>query len=390
MPTYRTFTVGNDHYGVNSGAFELDFLGGADLLIVRGGTVRAYLGDGDDLARVTGGSVQLFGQSGNDRFEIGASNGYYNGGGGNDTFVLTGGNGNVAVGRDGDDAFNLVGDGMTVTLHGDDGNDRFYGHYHDTGGEIRGGAGNDAFFDFGNAGDLGLTLYGGAGNDLYRIDTRFAPTIVELAGEGRDTVQMTAGTTWTLGGNFENLVVNPATTSFDTTRMTGNDLGNLIVGSQGSDEIRGRGGNDVIRGGGGRDQILGQLGDDTIQGGGGGDDLYGGAGSDTFVYTNLSDSPHGGAYDTYDWIRDWTEEDFIDLTGLDANATLAGHQQFEYGGSYFGYPPDNPQIGTFVLGGFGGELYLMAYTNGDEEPDLIISMSSEWGEWALNVENIIF
>jgi Tol biopolymer transport system component len=116
--------------------------------------------------------------------------------------------------------------------------------------------------------------------------------------------------------------------------------------------------NDVIHGG---------AGDDTVIGGAGADVLYGGDGADRFVFLHKSDSslaPKGR-----DTIMDFShaEGDRIDLSAIDANTTLTGHQAF-----------------TFTAGGFThspGELielvrpsgYLVeGDVNGDAKADLAI------------------
>jgi len=74
--------------------------------------------------------------------------------------------------------------------------------------------------------------------------------------------------------------------------LDGDGANNLVVGTAGSDTMRGRGGDDCVVGGGGSDNIrgnndndvlLGGAGNDTIRGNPGDDDIYGQAGNDTCI-----------------------------------------------------------------------------------------------------------
>lgn len=76
-----------------------------------------------------------------------------------------------------------------------------------------------------------------------------------------------------------------------------------IVGGNGSDSLKGRSGNDVILGGdgsdairgdGGNDDLYGEAGSDAIQGGAGDDDLFGGDNSDSLNGNVGTDSADGG------------------------------------------------------------------------------------------------
>jgi VCBS repeat-containing protein len=130
------------------------------------------------------------------------------------------------------------------------GNDAFLGTiYQDV---LYGGAGND-FLD----GNLGADyLVGGVGNDTYVVDD-LADVVVELPGEGVDTIQ--SSISWTLGDTVENLTL----TGLGTINGTGNAFDNELIGN-------------------GLDNIL--------TGGLGADTLTGGAGVDTFRLTSLTDS----------------------------------------------------------------------------------------------------
>jgi Ca2+-binding RTX toxin-like protein len=121
---------------------------------------------------------------------------------------------------------------------------------------IEGGAGNDAIY-CDNGSD---TLVGGTGNDRYFInDTN--PVIVELAGEGIDTIHVSMTTF-----SIENMLVieNLAARTHSGHTLTGNIHNNTISGGAG---------NDFLYGGDGNDQLYGKGGSDTLNGGSG-DDVY--------------------------------------------------------------------------------------------------------------------
>lgn len=100
-------------------------------------------------------------------------------------------------------------------------------------------------------------LVGGPGDDTYRV---YATTdqVIELAGQGPDTVESTAS--YTLPANVENLRL-VGTSAIDG---TGNALANLLIGNAANNVLSGSGGDDTFVGGAGSDQIDGGGGFDTI------------------------------------------------------------------------------------------------------------------------------
>ncbi len=109
---------------------------------------------------------------------------------------------------------------------------------------LRGHAGNDTL-DGGTGADL---MEGGADNDLYIVD-RAGDIIVELPGEGYDTVQ--SAIDFELPLNFENLALGGS-----AVRGTGNAGSNVICGNSGDNTLRGGDGNDTLEGGGGADTAV--------------------------------------------------------------------------------------------------------------------------------------
>ena len=162
---------------------------------------------------------------------------------------------NVIYGYDGDDV--LEGGGGVDTLYGGTGSDL-----------LDGGSGAD-------------TMYGGTGDDTYVVDSA-GDSIVELAGEGIDTVQSEIA--YTLGATLENLHL------LADVDGTGNALDNHLIGSSGANTLYGLGGNDILEGGGGGDTLIGGAGDDTYYVEGPEDQIVenSGEGHDT-VYVNWGD-----------------------------------------------------------------------------------------------------
>jgi len=115
----------------------------------------------------------------------------------------------------------------------------------------QGTSGNDNLVGTGDADEM----KGLGGNDTYTVN-HTGDKVIELAGEGNDTVVAYIG--YTLAANVENLVLqgNAAT-------GTGNELDNIIIGNLGSDHLKGLAGKDTLDGGAGDDSLTGGDGDDT-------------------------------------------------------------------------------------------------------------------------------
>ncbi|MGE0798665.1 MAG: Ig-like domain-containing protein [Lautropia sp.] len=150
---------------------------------------------------------------------------------------------------------------------------------------INGLAGNDTIDGLGGDdlidGGAGIdTMRGGQGDDTYVVD-HASDKVIELAGEGTDTVRTALGS---LSINGVAHVENLTYTGAGNFTGHGNDLANVVTGGSGNDVLYGYGGDDVLIGGNGNDNLNGGAGDDRLVGGVGNDTLLGGAGADTFVF----------------------------------------------------------------------------------------------------------
>jgi Ca2+-binding RTX toxin-like protein len=103
-----------------------------------------------------------------------------------------------------------------------------------------------------------------------------------------------------------------------------------LYGGSGNDHMLGGGSNDVLDGGSGADNLSGGDGPDILNGGTGVDRLTGGSGADTFRWKSTADA--GTTFVTADFVSDFerSEGDLLDLSIIDADATVVGNQSFEF------------------------------------------------------------
>jgi Ca2+-binding RTX toxin-like protein len=330
------------------------------------------MGDGRDIVRVEGGAVTIWGQRGADTFHIYSGSGWINGGAGDDLFTVRGSSGLILSGSTGNDHFSIRADATALRLYGGDGADVFSGNAHSVTGSLWGGAGNDSFLDFGDAGGGAVTLRGGTGNDVYRINADSPPEIIEQAGEGRDTVQVAAGTVYMLGSNLENLTVFGS--SADPTEMFGNALANRITGGAGVEFIDGGAGNDRLYGLGSSDDISGGAGADRIYGGLGRDYLAGDGGADVYVYESAAEATYSASVDFWENDGDaiiMDSLDRIDVSAIDANSSLPGVQHFTWGDG--DHEQGTLEIYALEWGGLG----VFGYIDADDQPDFYLEIYGE-------------
>ena len=192
-------------------------------------------------------------------------------------------------------------------------------------------------------------LYGNAGDDNLNGDTGNDDL---YGGIGYDNLNGGNGNDRLYGENDDDVLFGGA----------GNDT---LDGGNGNDILEGEGGNDNLYGNAGDDVLIGDAGDDYFKGGGGKDILVGGPGWDKFDYDSQNESPNNSSRDI---IVDFDGSgnnvgDMIDLSGVDANAGMAGNQAFTLGQlSYSG------GVLTANISGPGGDLQIQL--NGSPPLDL--------------------
>ncbi|MBE1282213.1 MAG: peptidoglycan DD-metalloendopeptidase family protein [Rhodobacteraceae bacterium] len=151
----------------------------------------------------------------------------------------------------------------------------------------------------------------------------------------------------------------------------------LLSGGYGNDTLRGAGGDDFLFGDRNRDILRGQSGNDTLFGGHGADRLIGGAAADTFTYVKVSDSLPGS--NTSDWILDFdvSEGDIIDLSAIDASATLLGDQSFIFLGSTAGNTDGRAGVVSYTT--LGADTVVSVFLNADSIADMQINLTGLHG-----------
>jgi len=126
--------------------------------------------------------------------------------------------------------------------------------------EIIGNAGANILHTGGGVADK---MSGLGGNDTYRVYNS-GDVIVETASQGTaDLVMSAVDYVLTAGAYIERLATN-GTAGTSTIDLTGNDLGQEVVGNTGANILNGKGGNDVIKGLGGKDTLTGGTGGDSF------------------------------------------------------------------------------------------------------------------------------
>ncbi len=156
----------------------------------------------------------------------------------------------------------------------------------------------------------------------------------------------------------------------DLKHLVGSAYDDYLGGGSGANRLMGQLGNDFLRGNAGNDRLDGGAGDDLVVGGNGADKLYGGIGFDRFDFNALKQS--GASTSTRDRIMDFaTAMDKVDLESMDANATVAGNQAFNWIG-FTGFTGQAAEIRGEYIAGRG--MLIEADVNGDRVADFSLGI----------------
>ncbi|HEV7659769.1 MAG TPA: Calx-beta domain-containing protein [Allosphingosinicella sp.] len=211
-----------------------------------------------------------------------------------------------------------------------------------TGGNdgINGFGGNDRIFTYGGNDTLfGGTgadqMTGGTGDDSYFVDNA-GDQVIELAGEGYDALYTSVSYTLAAGTSIEWLSAD-AVFGTGAIDLTGNEIGNVVLGNQGINILDGGAGADTLVGYGGNDVYYVDNASDAIV-------EAAGAGFDV-VYASVSYTLTVGA--EVEWLS--TSAAYgtgaINLTGNEYGNTILGNE---------GANILNGAGGADLLAGFGG------------------------------------
>jgi len=272
-----TYTVDNDaDKVVETDEQDYDIVNTSVSYSIAGAHVEELNATGSANINLTGNSLgnKLTGNDGNNVLDGGAGADQMIGGKGDDTYIVenagdvvveddkdTGGNDRIVTARSftlgasqyiesleaaaGISAINLTGNGEVNTLVGNDGANSLNG-------------GDDNLADI---------LKGGRGNDTYLVQDK-NDTIVELAGEGTDTVSVAAAS-YELARDVSIEIIQADTGKGTAVfALTGNNLANTIIGASGKDILDGGGAAgdqaDSLRGGDGDDTYYVRHRDDVV------------------------------------------------------------------------------------------------------------------------------
>jgi len=164
--------------------------------------------------------------------------------------------------------------------------------------------------------DFALTIYDVSGTDTIDLSPNTTNDRIDLNDESFSDV---AGRIGNLGIARDTVIENVIAGSGNDT-ITGNEVGNKIIGRQGWDQIFGGGGQDRLFGGGGSDTLEGGIANDRLSGGGGHDSMLGESGADRLFGNRGRDTLDGGTGDD----RLFGEEGHDRLIGDTGNDRLFG------------------------------------------------------------------
>ncbi|SDG43841.1 Ca2+-binding protein, RTX toxin-related [Onishia taeanensis] len=192
-----------------------------------------------------------------------------------DDEIIGGSGDDIIRGRAGDD-----------TLRGDEGNDTLYGEEGSDTYRFEQGWGSDRIRD-----DAGYYRDYQADTDVIAFGEGIAPSEIALSRSGDDLILTRNGSDDRIqvDGYFQNdgngrYAVETVRFADGTEWSVADVKAQMLIPTDGADDLMGYASDDDIRGGGGDDTIRGGEGDDTLRGDEGNDTLYGEKGSDTYRF----------------------------------------------------------------------------------------------------------
>lgn len=301
------------------------------------------------------GNNVLTGDTGNDTLDGGMGNDTLDGGTGNDSYVIDSAldviieNSTAATEIDtvyasisftlADNLENLVLTGSdAINTTGNTRNNSLTGNL--AANILSGDAGNDVL----NGGAGADQMSGGTGNDIYYVDN-LADTVIETSTLLTEIDTVYSSVNFVLGANVEHLTL----TGSGVINATGNVLANTLTGNSAANILNGGTGNDWLTGGAGKDTLIG------------------GTGADRFDFNVQADSGIGSLRDVISDFRR-ADGDKIDLSGIDANLSLAGNQAFKFIGAA-AFTGNAAGLARFT----GGVLYLS--TDADTASEMEIQLT---------------
>jgi Ca2+-binding RTX toxin-like protein len=133
-------------------------------------------------------------------------------------------------------------------------------------------------------------------------------------------------------------------------------------------------------GGAGEDVVAGGEGDDIIWGGLGSDSMSGNGGANRFVFTSTAESAGN-----FDFINGFTEADLIDLSAIDADVNMPGHQSF----TFIGNAAFSGVAGQLRFEIIGGSFRIDVDTDGNGGADMAIGLVGPAGGYTVSADDFI-
>ena len=288
---------GNNHLTAGDGNNNIITTTGNDQLEVGHGNNQVHAGEGNNQITAGDGDNDLVAGDGNDIITVGDGNNQLEAGHGNNQIITGDGNNNITTGTGIDIITTGNGDNVVNSGSGNDqittgsGNDQLLaGHGDDI---IKGGAGNDTYIYYKTDGND--VIEDSSGNNVIEFKDLRAKDI-DFSKDGDNLVITVRSTlsTITLLNHFASSQVAMNLIFKDGYNI---DLSNIILGTDGDDNLIGTSGDDTIMSLNGNDTISGRAGDDYLNGGDGNDVIYGEEGNDRIDGSYKDDYLDGGVGD---------------------------------------------------------------------------------------------